>query len=89
MATFSGYDYTSRLAFDAEWLAPGGYIFKFYLNYYPFDNSVELWEKTKNKLYLRRTICDNISFKDMFTGNTVRIYGRQVSRLDCPAAHWC
>ncbi|GLV44669.1 nmdyn-D7 [Carabus blaptoides fortunei] len=76
-------DYTDRLSFIAEWYDYERSLLKnFYLHYYPFDNSVELFDKDRNRVYLRRAVCDGVLLKDMFVGNTVRIYGRQMNITD-------
>lgn len=76
------FDYSSRLVFLADWFdASTGNIMKFILYFFPFDSTVEIWFRTKKEIFLRRSLCDGISFKDMFLGNTVRIYGRQVSKI--------
>lgn len=83
MADVTDLDYTERLVFVAEWYDyERSQLKNFYLNFYPFDNSVELFDKDRNRIYLRRAVCDGVMLKDMFVGNTVRIYGRQMNITD-------
>ncbi|KAF7283255.1 hypothetical protein GWI33_001081 [Rhynchophorus ferrugineus] len=73
------YDYNDKLAFYAEWYdEETSHEKKFILNYFPSDSTLELFDRELNRIYLRRTKLDNLQMDDMFVGNTIRIYGRQV-----------
>lgn len=77
------YEYNDKLSFLAEWFDYDAAFHKnFILNFYPADSTVELFDKDMNRMYLRRATCEGISLKDIFVGNTVRIYGRQINILD-------
>ncbi|KAL1502217.1 hypothetical protein ABEB36_007391 [Hypothenemus hampei] len=77
------FEYNDKLAFLAEWYDyDSSYEKKFILNYYPSDNTLELFDRVLNRMYLKRTKLDNLCLKDLFVGNTVRIYGRQVKITD-------
>ncbi|CAH1163543.1 unnamed protein product [Phaedon cochleariae] len=79
----STYDFNDKLSFLAEWFdCETSYHKKFILNFYPSDNSLDLFDRDTNKMYLKRTRMDDFVFDDMFVGNTVRIYGRQVKITD-------
>ncbi|KAH1000706.1 hypothetical protein HUJ04_013001 [Dendroctonus ponderosae] len=81
------YDYNDKLAFQAEWFDyDSAYQKKFILNYYPSNNTLELFDRELNRMYLKRNKIDGLDLKDMFVGNTIRVYGRQVritDYLDC------
>lgn len=77
------FDYSDRLSFFAEWLEPEtGFHKNFLVNFYPVDGTVELYDKDLNRIYLRRALCDGVKMKDMFVGNVVRIYGKQLHIKD-------
>ncbi|XP_074042251.1 nucleoside diphosphate kinase homolog 7 isoform X2 [Leptinotarsa decemlineata] len=78
------YDFNDKLSFLAEWFDYGlSYHKKFILNYYPSDNTVDIFDRELNKMYLKRTRIEELALDDMFVGNTVRIYGRQIKITDC------
>ncbi|XP_071053509.1 nucleoside diphosphate kinase homolog 7 [Onthophagus taurus] len=77
------YDYTSKLCFKAQWYDyQTQYLKHFNLTYYPYDNTVELYDEDIQKIYLRRSASENIAMKDFYIGNTVRIYGRQIELVE-------
>lgn len=77
------YEYKDKLSFLAEWFDYDAAFHKnFLLNFYPSDNTVELFDRDANRMYLRRATCEGIQLKDMFVGNFVRLYGRQIKILD-------
>lgn len=81
--SFTEMDYADKLTFIAEWYEFETALKKnFWIQYYPFDNTVELFDIDKNCIFLRRAKCDGVHLKDMFVGNTVRIYGRQLTIQD-------
>ena len=51
---------------------------RFRLSFFPYNDTIELYDLDFKKLCLRRTRCDTISRSDIFIGNSVRIYGRNV-----------
>lgn len=77
------FDYKDRLSFLAEWFDfSSGRYKKFLMHYYPCDSTVELFDRELNRIYLKRATCEKLSSKDVFVGNTVRIYGRQIKITD-------
>lgn len=83
MTSLHDFDYTDKLSFLAEWFdPPSGRIKKFLLNYYPCDRTLELYDRELNRVYLRRATCEKLDYKDVFVGNTVRVYGRQIKITD-------
>ncbi|XP_050296485.1 nucleoside diphosphate kinase 7 [Anthonomus grandis grandis] len=77
------FDYNDKLSFLAEWYDyDSSYKKRFVLNFHPSDNTLELYDRDLNRTYLKRTKMDNLELKDVFVGNTLRIYGRQVRITD-------
>ncbi|CAG9838396.1 unnamed protein product [Diabrotica balteata] len=73
------YDYNDKLVFLGEWYDyDSSYQKKFIISYYPYDNTIEIYDKEAKKMYLKRTKLDDLRMEDMFVGNTVRIYSRQI-----------
>lgn len=76
-------DYSERYIFEAEWYDKVACILKkFYLYYYPADNTVELFDLKTKKTFLRRTKCDGIQAKDFYVGAIVTIYSRNIKITD-------
>lgn len=79
----SDFDYKEKLSFLAEWFdLQSGRDKKFLMNYYPCDRTVELFDRERNRIYLRRATCEKLDAEDVFVGNTVRVYGRQIKITD-------
>lgn len=77
------FDYTEKLSFLAEWYdPPTGRLTKFILNYFPCDRTLELFDRKLHRVYLKRAACEKLDGKDVFVGNTVRVYGRQIKITD-------
>lgn len=77
------FDYTDKLSFLAEWYdPPTGSITKFILNYFPCDRTLELFDRKLHRVYLKRAACEKLDNKDIFVGNTIRVYGRQIRITD-------
>lgn len=76
-------DYNYKLSFLAEWFDfESAYQKKFLMNFYPCDNTVELYDRDLNRIYLKRATCEKLNPKNVFVGNTVRLYGRQIKITD-------
>lgn len=83
MTSQQEFDYTDKLSFLAEWFdPPSGRLKKFLLNYFPCDKTLELYDRELHRTYLKRAACEKLDRKDVFVGNTVRIYGRQIKITD-------
>ncbi|KAK5647212.1 hypothetical protein RI129_002104 [Pyrocoelia pectoralis] len=77
------YDYKDRLAFLGDYFDYEAALHKnFLINFYPCDNTVEIFDRDMNRIYLKRAACEGIHMNDMFVGNKVRIYGRQIDLTD-------
>ncbi|CAL1676914.1 unnamed protein product [Lasius platythorax] len=70
-------DYSNRYVFEAEWYDKVACILKkFYLYYYPSNNTIELFDLKTRKIFLKRTICEGIKAKDFYIGAVVTIFSR-------------
>ncbi|XP_070512537.1 nucleoside diphosphate kinase homolog 7-like isoform X1 [Cardiocondyla obscurior] len=70
-------DCSNRYAFEAEWYDKIACMLKkFYVYYYPFDNTVELFDLKTKKTFLRRTTCEGIMAKDFYVGGVITIFSR-------------
>lgn len=81
------YDYKDKLCFFGEWFDYDAAFHKnLLINYYPADNTVELFDHDLHRIFLKRTACEGVDLDDMFAGNRIRVYGRQIKILkyaDC------
>lgn len=70
-------DYSNRYVFEAEWYDKVACILKkFYLYYYPSNNTIELFDLKTRKTFLKRTICEGIKAKDFYIGAIITIFSR-------------
>ncbi|KAL0133722.1 hypothetical protein PUN28_000996 [Cardiocondyla obscurior] len=71
-------DCSNRYAFEAEWYDKIACMLKkFYVYYYPFDNTVNWYFDLKTKkTFLRRTTCEGIMAKDFYVGGVITIFSR-------------
>lgn len=82
------YDYTDKISFLGEYFDyKSSYHKNFVINFYPSDNSLDIFDKDLNRMFLKRTRSDDIGMKDLFIGNTIRIYGRQIKVTDYADNH--
>ncbi|CAG5101587.1 Similar to NME7: Nucleoside diphosphate kinase 7 (Bos taurus) [Cotesia congregata] len=76
-------DTTERCIFEAEWFDnTAGLLKKFYLYFFPGDNTIELFDIKNKKTFLRRTKCQGVSFKNLFIGSVVTIFSRPMKIID-------
>ncbi|KYN08336.1 Nucleoside diphosphate kinase 7 [Cyphomyrmex costatus] len=76
-------DHSDRYVFEAEWYDKVACILKkFYLYYYPSDNTVELFDLKTRKTFLRRTTCEGIKAKDFYVGSVITIFSRCIKITD-------
>ncbi|CAH0551899.1 unnamed protein product [Brassicogethes aeneus] len=77
------YDFNDKLSFQTIWLDyDSSCEKKFILNYFPCDNTMELIDLQVNRVFLRRTNLPAVRINDMFIGNEIRVYGRQIKIAD-------
>uniref|UniRef100_A0A669DAX0 Nucleoside diphosphate kinase homolog 7 n=1 Tax=Oreochromis niloticus TaxID=8128 RepID=A0A669DAX0_ORENI len=72
-----------RFAFLTEWYDPTSALLRRYqLFYYPRDGSVEMFDVKNQRIFLRRTRYDDIHQEDLFIGNRVNVFSRQLHLID-------
>uniref|UniRef100_A0A671R4F3 Nucleoside diphosphate kinase homolog 7 n=1 Tax=Sinocyclocheilus anshuiensis TaxID=1608454 RepID=A0A671R4F3_9TELE len=76
------YAQDERFAFLAEWYDPSAALLRRYqLLYYPKDGSVEMFDMKNQRTFLRRTKFDEIHPEDLFVGNRVNVFSRQLNLI--------
>ncbi|XP_070160086.1 nucleoside diphosphate kinase homolog 7 isoform X2 [Polyergus mexicanus] len=76
-------DYSNRYVFEAEWYDTVACILKkFYLYYYPSNNTIELFDLKTKKTFLKRMVCEGIEAKDFYIGAVVTIFSRCIKIMD-------
>ncbi|KAM9482349.1 nucleoside diphosphate kinase homolog 7 isoform 2-T2 [Clarias gariepinus] len=72
-----------RFAFLTEWYDPSAALLRRYqLLYYPKDGSVEMFDVKNQRTFLRRTKYDDLHPEDLFVGNRVIVFSRQLNLID-------
>ncbi|CAK6956229.1 nucleoside diphosphate kinase 7 [Scomber scombrus] len=72
-----------RYAFLTEWYDPTAALLRRYqLFFYPKDGSVEMFDVKNQRIFLRRTKYDNLHQEDLFVGNRVNVFSRQLSLIE-------
>lgn len=72
-----------RYAFLAEWYDPTAALLRRYqLFYYPKDSSVEMFDVKNQRIFLRRTKYNDIHQEDLFVGNRVNVFSRQLNLIE-------
>ncbi|XP_072540247.1 nucleoside diphosphate kinase homolog 7 isoform X2 [Salminus brasiliensis] len=72
-----------RFAFLAEWYDPSAALLRRYqLLFYPKDCSVEMFDVKNQRTFLRRTKYDDLHPEDLFVGNRVSVFSRQLNLID-------
>ncbi|KAI1899645.1 hypothetical protein AGOR_G00063920 [Albula goreensis] len=71
-----------RFALLAEWYDPTAALLRrFQLLFYPRDGSVEMFDMKNQRTFLRRTKYEELNQEDLFVGNRVNIFSRQLSLI--------
>ncbi|XP_042339611.1 nucleoside diphosphate kinase 7 isoform X2 [Plectropomus leopardus] len=72
-----------RFAFLAEWYDPTAALLRRYqLFYYPKDSSVEMFDVKNQRIFLRRTKYGDLHQEDLFVGNRVNVFSRQLNLIE-------
>uniref|UniRef100_A0A8D8YQT7 Nucleoside diphosphate kinase 7 n=1 Tax=Cacopsylla melanoneura TaxID=428564 RepID=A0A8D8YQT7_9HEMI len=67
----------SQCSFLVEWFDTESSTTRtFVLNFWTNDQNVEMIDVKKNKIFLRKTSCDGVLLKDLFVGNSVKVFSR-------------
>lgn len=71
------YDYNDKFSFIVDFFDYElGYHIALQFNYYPCDNTVEMYMLGSHDQYLRRSLIENVTSDDIFIGNTIRVFGK-------------
>lgn len=74
---------SERFAFIAEWYDPNASLLRRYeLLFYPVDGSVEMHDVKNRRTFLKRTKYEDLHLKDLFIGNKVNVFSRQLVLID-------
>ncbi|XP_074164397.1 nucleoside diphosphate kinase homolog 7 isoform X1 [Sminthopsis crassicaudata] len=72
-----------RYVFLVEWYDPNASLLRRYdLLYYPVDGSVEMHDLKNHRVFLKRTPYESVHLQDLFIGNRVTIFSRQLHLID-------
>ncbi|XP_078115975.1 nucleoside diphosphate kinase homolog 7 isoform X1 [Sander vitreus] len=72
-----------RYAFLTEWYDPTAALLRRYqLFYYPKDSSVEMFDVKNQRIFLRRTKYEDLHQEDLFVGNRVNVFSRQLNLIE-------
>ncbi|XP_056271349.1 nucleoside diphosphate kinase 7 [Pseudoliparis swirei] len=72
-----------RYAFLAEWYDPTASLLRRYqLFFFPRDGSVEMFDVKNQRIFLRRTRYEDLNQEDLFVGNRVNVFSRQLHLVD-------
>ncbi|XP_054876177.1 nucleoside diphosphate kinase 7 [Poeciliopsis prolifica] len=72
-----------RYAFLTEWYDPTAALLRRYqLFFYHKDNSVEMFDLKYQRMFLRKTKYDDLHLEDLFLGNRVTVFSRQLKLID-------
>ncbi|XP_075938986.1 nucleoside diphosphate kinase homolog 7 [Anarhichas minor] len=72
-----------RYAFLTEWFDPtAGLLRRYQLLYYPKDSSVEMFDVKNQRTFLRRTKYEELHQEDLFVGNRVNVFSRQLNLIE-------
>uniref|UniRef100_A0A8C5NY73 Nucleoside diphosphate kinase homolog 7 n=1 Tax=Jaculus jaculus TaxID=51337 RepID=A0A8C5NY73_JACJA len=76
-------NHSERFAFITEWFDPSASLFRRYeLLFYPGDGSVEMHDVKNRRTFLKRTKYDDLRLEDLFIGNKVNVFSRQLVLVD-------
>lgn len=66
-----------RYVFETEWYDPQADLVRHYrLFYFPGDNTVEMYDKKVQKVFLKRVEMPGVTLNDLFVGGKVTICSR-------------
>ncbi|KAK2956120.1 putative Nucleoside diphosphate kinase 7 [Blattamonas nauphoetae] len=72
-----------KYTFNAEWFDPLASLAKpFLISYFPSNKTAEIFDLKNHRLFLKRSLCENLSLDQFKLGNTVEIYSRAFKLLD-------
>lgn len=73
----------TRYSFLVNWYDQYASMVRHYqLLFYPKDNSVEMYDLKKHRIFLKRTKCEDITINDLYIGSMINIFSRQLTIND-------
>ncbi|KAM6963115.1 nucleoside diphosphate kinase homolog 7 [Aplochiton taeniatus] len=77
-----GFEKEERYAFLTEWFDPSaGLLRRYQLLFYPKDGAVEMFDVKNQRTFLKRTKYDGLQLDDLFVGNRVIVFSRQLNLI--------
>ena len=72
-----------RYVFEVQWYDQQADVIRNYrLFFYPLTNSIEMWDKKTQQVFLKRIQAPQVKLSDFFIGAKVTVYGRRLEVLD-------
>lgn len=72
-----------RYCFKGEWKeVENCKVTEFLITYYASDGGIELFDMKKHRLFLKRNKCHQVALKDLFVGNSINVFSRQITITD-------
>jgi len=66
-----------RYVFEVEWYDQQAEILRYYrLFFFPTDNSVEMFDKKMNRMFIKRIELPTLKLSDLFVGAKVTVFTR-------------
>ena len=66
-----------RYVFECEWYDQQADILRYYrLFFFPMDNSVEMYDKKMNRVFLKRIEAPNLKLSEFYIGAKVTVFSR-------------
>ena len=59
-----------------------GLVRNFHLNFYPSDNSIDMLDLKSKKLFLKKTVHEQVQPNDLYVGNSLVVFGRKLTIVD-------
>lgn len=72
-----------KFAISVEWYDEiSSLVRPFILFYYPSDRTVEMYDSKQKKTFLKRSFCETVSEIDLYIGNKVSVFGRELKLIE-------
>lgn len=77
MTTFTRYCFITEM-FDQL----AGIVRQYQLYFYPEDNSIEMHDNKNKKIFLKRVVNNEVTFKDLYLGSDINVYSRKLKVVE-------
>mmetsp|Transcript_11075 Transcript_11075/g.18543 ORF Transcript_11075/g.18543 Transcript_11075/m.18543 type:complete len:189 (-) Transcript_11075:634-1200(-) len=72
-----------RFVFETEFYDQQADIIRHYrLFFFPKDNSIEMYDKKMNRVFLKRIETPNVALSDLYVGSSVTLFGRVLNIME-------